>query len=274
MSSLSLIVFGMAAFASANPVSIPTVPDFDEVPFPFLGLNLTVPSYNSTPFVAGTTLHPYEVVLYGENRMEVVHQDTWEQVIAPHLESVKNYTEPMIIHSRSEGLDKRAGCLKVTNHVVDRTQNFVDWDAQMSPIVHASSKIATTVAVMSGYSITNTLGVSAGLDWKAIKDVLSASIGINYSRAWQTTNAVTVTFTIDPQFSGAIITKPASTRKWGRVMSGCVGAMRQVGTFEGTSRTDGINKGLQWVQGQITLCQKKITANQQLSRCNGGGFFV
>lgn len=79
--------------------------------------------------------------------------------------------------------------------MTDKTERFVNWDVQMSPVVLGTAE-GITVAVASGYSVANSISASAGIDVTLIKDYLSGSVGVDYTTTWTTTTSNTYTTTI------------------------------------------------------------------------------
>lgn len=208
--------------------------------------------------------------------MEVVHESVYHELLSSqrlsHGASQVNDASPDIPSAghNSSGIHSRDSCDLTTAVITDETQNFVDWDVQMSPVVIGTGG-GIDVSVSSGYSVSNRISVSAGLDLNLVKDKLDASGGIDYSHTWTTEARVTVKATIADGYSGVMITKPIKTRKLGRVMRGCLGSQTQEGTFSADSYREGSYEGVKWVSGAITTCSKK---EFPLSRCSGSGNFV
>lgn len=90
---------------------------------------------------------------------------------------------------------RQASCDRTTSYVTDKTERFVNWDVQMSPVVLGTAE-GITVAVASGYSVANSISASAGIDVTLIKDYLSGSVGVDYTTTWTTTTSNTYTTTI------------------------------------------------------------------------------
>ncbi|KAK0638145.1 hypothetical protein DIS24_g10120 [Lasiodiplodia hormozganensis] len=166
---------------------------------------------------------------------------------------------------------RQASCDQTFSLVTDKTETFVDWDVQMSPVVCAVGDM--DVSVSSGYTVTNTVGGSAGVDLKFIKDRLGGSLGINYSRSWSTQTSVITKGTVKDGNCGVMITKPIVTRRSGRQFRGCIGSTTQVGTWYADSHNDGSYNGIKWVEGAVSMCSKPGN-NPPMSRCNGKGNFV
>ncbi|EEU35389.1 uncharacterized protein NECHADRAFT_100788 [Fusarium vanettenii 77-13-4] len=240
---------------------------------PFQGLN-------STRWTPEHILQPDEVILYGEGRMEVVHESVYHSLIASDgiSEDIPEVPEafPAPSHpfkapksSNDNSLSKRQ-CDLTTAVVTDRTQTFVDWDVQMSPVIIGTGD-GITVSVTSGYSVSNSVSVSGGADWTVVKDKLGLSFGVDYSRTWTSSASINIAAKVADGYSGVMITKPIKTRKYGRVLKGCIGSQTESGTFSADSFEEKEYAGIKWVSGAITLCSKK---EFPLSRCTGSGNFV
>lgn len=131
----------LASVATSSPVSITR----SEATLPFTGDIALPEEYNSTAWVPGKVLKAHEVLLFGENRAEVVDQDVWTNLIEPQLNQLHAVDEAAsIISSREEHWDEKRECQVITSAVTDKTENFVDWDVQMSPVV---SPIKTARAI-------------------------------------------------------------------------------------------------------------------------------
>ncbi|KAH7246683.1 hypothetical protein BKA59DRAFT_528638 [Fusarium tricinctum] len=241
---------------------------------PFKGLN-------STKWTPEHILKSDEVILYGEGRMEVVHQSVYHQLIQskhisediPALPEKFPVATPAVGSPRSDNssLSQRDECDLTTAVITDRSETFVDWDVQMSPVIIGTGSKGITVTVTSGFSVANSVSVSASGDWTAVKDKLGLSFGIDYTRTWTSSAAINIGATVEDGFSGVMVTKPIKTRKYGRVLKGCLGSQKESGTFTADSFEEKEYAGIKWVSGAITLCAKK---EFPLSRCTGSGNFV
>lgn len=107
-----------------------------------------------------------------------------------------DFTPPELPSTNASALSARqASCESTTSYVTDKTERFVNWDVQMSPVVLGTAE-GITVAVASGYSVANSISASAGIDVTLIKDYLSGSVGVDYTTTWTTTTSNTYTTTI------------------------------------------------------------------------------
>jgi hypothetical protein len=204
--------------------------------------------------------------------VEVVHESVYHELISSQALSEHPGDVEDTVETTSTGSQfrPRDSCDLTTAVITDKTQTFVDWDVQMSPVVIGTGN-GMDVSVSSGYTVGNSISVSVGLDLSLIKDKLGGSAGIDYTRTWSTQTVVTVKGTVANGYSGVMITKPIKTRKTGRVLKGCLGSQTEAGTFSADSYEDGSYSGVKWVSGAITMCSKK---EFPLSRCSGSGNFV
>ncbi|KAM0076086.1 hypothetical protein ACKRZS_011835, partial [Fusarium odoratissimum] len=152
-------------------------------------------------------------------------------------------------------IEARQNCDFTTSIVTDRTETFVDWAVQKSHVVIGTGN-GIDVFVSSGYSVSNGVSVSAGLEWTVIKDKLGLSAGIDYTRTWTTQTVINVKGTVPGGSFGVMITKPIKTHWY---------------FHAGDSFDEGSYAGVKWVSGAITMCIKK---EFPLSRCHGQGNFI
>ena len=168
---------------------------------------------------------------------------------------------------------RQASCGWTKSVIVDKTEEFVDWDVQMSPVVCASFG-DTDITITSGYSVANQVGGSAGLDFTLVKNVLGAKFNVDYSRTYTSSTLIAHKSTIYKGNCGVVITKPITTRRSGRIMQGCPGSFKQVATWYADSHKEESYGGVKWVEGFIDNCQRRQPSGQRLARCTGGGYFV
>lgn len=184
----------------------------------------------------------------------------------PDPEAIANLSAP--------GLSARQSCRYTTSVVVDKKERFQDWDVQMSPVVLGAGREGIRCTIESGWSTSNSVSVSAGLDLTFIKDKLGSTFGINYSRTWSTSGGTSYSTVIHRGEAGAWTITPWTNRRYGRTFRGCPGSLVQTGTFMADSREDGQYEGHKWVSGYISACIKKAPARgQALTLCHGRGTF-
>ncbi|KZL84563.1 hypothetical protein CI238_05238 [Colletotrichum incanum] len=227
-----------------------------------------------------------EMVLFGaEGRTQIITSDTWHLLlksmdILPEppavdeewLRAGDHLTEiPVNTTKGGINLDKR-DCDSNFQIVVDRTERFVDWDVQMSPVVIGAGSKGIDITISRYFSVSNGVQVSAGIDLGLITNRLKSSLGINYSKTWTTQQGYLIRGTVDNGYTGVVISRPWTNRRYGRTFQGCVGNLRQTGTFMADSHEEGSYEGVSWVGGAITACIKR-QSYIPLTRCNGGGQF-
>jgi len=213
--------------------------------------------------------------------VEVVHKSVYQAL----LESQGVTLDPMPVNGSvlydiasvspdvngtNSTLSKR-DCSADTAVITDTTQSFIGWDVQMSPVVIGVGNTGIDVYVSSGYSVSNSVSVAGSSDYNFVKDTLGASLGIEYTRTWTTQTVINIRGNVPNGYSGVMITKPNKTRRYGRTLQGCLGSMKQIGTFTADNYYEGSYSGVKWVSGAITLCIKK---QFPLTRCTGSGQFI
>ncbi|KAF6841067.1 hypothetical protein CMUS01_03666 [Colletotrichum musicola] len=225
-----------------------------------------------------------ELLVYGvDGRTSIITEETWgmflkqmnvlpepPQDVEEWLKAGEGMAEEAF-NATETNLQKRQ-CSSQYSTVIDRSERFVDWDVQMSPVVIGAGKNGIDITISKSYSIANSVSVSGGLDFGLIKDRLKASVGVDFSRTWTTQAGVLIRGTVDNGETGVVITRPWTTRRYGRAFQGCVGSLKQTGTFTADSHEEGSYEGVTWVSGAITACIKK-QRSIPLSRCNGSGNF-
>lgn len=85
--------------------------------------------------------------------MEVVPQHVYHDFLAhqgidlsePGVGEVVTNDHTLSADNLQSDLDARASCDLTTSVVVDRTQSFVGWDVQMSPVVIGSGNAGITI---------------------------------------------------------------------------------------------------------------------------------
>ncbi|OLN97637.1 hypothetical protein CCHL11_00928 [Colletotrichum chlorophyti] len=222
-----------------------------------------------------------EVLVVGNNRAEIVTEATWKTLVQSlgvslgppeldydYLKAGDAFAENIV---NDTSLDKR-DCNSNYQIVVDRTDRFVDWDVQMSPVIVGAGSKGMDLIISREFSVENKVMVSTGIDATLVKNRLGASLEISYSRSWTTTQGTRIRGTVDAGYTGVVVTQPWTNRRYGRTFQGCIGSLRQTGTFVADSHEEGSYEGVSWVAGAITACIKKQTWIP-LSRCHGSGDF-
>ncbi|KAL8367110.1 hypothetical protein RB595_000429 [Gaeumannomyces hyphopodioides] len=186
----------------------------------------------------------------------------------PDAEAVANMSAPALSA-------RQFSCQSTTSIVVDKKERFMDWDVQMSPVVVGAGRDGIRCSIESGWTTSNSISVSAGLDWKIIKDKLGSTFGISYTRTWTSSGGTSYSTVIHRGEAGTWTITPWTNRKYGRTFRGCPGSLVQTGTFMADSHEDGQYEGRKWVSGTISACIKTAPPRgQALTRCHGRGDFI
>ncbi|OLN83390.1 hypothetical protein CCHL11_03170 [Colletotrichum chlorophyti] len=222
-----------------------------------------------------------EVLVVGNDRSEIVTKETWHAFLkgmgvsleTPEIdyEYLKAGDAFAHIPVNETGLDKR-DCDSNYQVVVDRSERFVDWDVQMSPVVIGTGSQGISITISKSWSVENKLKVSTGIDLGLVKKILGVKFGVDYARSWKTEQGQLIRGTVDNGYTGVVVTQPWTNRKYGRTFQGCVGSLRQTGTFMADSHEEGSYEGITWVAGAITACIKR-QRSLPLTRCQGSGEF-
>ncbi|KAK4622078.1 hypothetical protein CLAFUW4_07069 [Fulvia fulva] len=220
------------------------------------------------------------VVLLEDGNHMLINYTTWVEKLTfegfsltpPELDpDFLNFTG---VESPKGNAQKRddASCENTKQMTLDKTERFVDWDIQMSNVVCATG--AMDIFVMSGWSVANSVTISGGLDlgtW--LKGKLGPSVGVDFGRAWISSQSAQNKGTVRDGNCGVMITKPLTTRRSGRILQGCLGATTQIATWYADDHGTGSYNGVSWIAGAVGMCTKPGT-EPPLTRCKGQGEFV
>lgn len=260
----------------ARAVIATPVPSFQPIASPHLN-NPTSPAPEPIALsdLGTRTLHPEEVVVYGKDRAEIWqrsvyqsanaelwshpgHNQSWTHI--PTLEDVDTKK-----YDNKSSLKKR-GCGTVSIVYQNPTQTFLDWDQPISPITHNPMSSAM-VMVGKSYALAQGVTVTAGGDYKVIKDVFSVSASVAYSHTWTTTDTATLSYWVPMGYYGVVSSNAKTKRYSGTVKTGCVGDYWDEYSFSTDTYTDKSYNGMAWVDGVIGLCASK---NYPIPGCIGG----
>jgi hypothetical protein len=158
---------------------------------------------------------------------------------------------------------KRGGSVSLV--IPGPDSRFLGWDVLSSQVVKGAP---TTVSITQGISLANSISVGVTTTLQIVKDFLGASLNINYSETWTTSQTQAFTAEVPVGKYGALVTNAWTNRKSGNVWEGSIGgdgslAPYQADSFEARSYGD-----MKWVDGVISLC----TGDEfPLKRCLGEG---
>ncbi|KXH40619.1 hypothetical protein CSAL01_10538 [Colletotrichum salicis] len=276
MVSLSLVTLLMASAVSAAP--------FFSVPLHERGINLTkwTPDHRVTDS---------EIVLLTNGEEKIIKTEDWykllddEGILSEAPEIDHDWIESAANMSALEydpSVHEKRDCAYTTSTIIDKTERFVDWDVQMSPVV-IGPRGGMDLTVSKSYSVANSVSLSAGLSLTGTKNMIAdaisrgsgaaaPSIGISLTRTWTTLSGNLIRGNVGEGYTGVVITTPWTTRRYGRFFQGCIGSLRQTGTWMADTHDEGSYEGVSWVSGAITVCSKKQSWIP-LTRCHGKGEF-
>jgi hypothetical protein len=187
-------------------------------------------------------------------RVEGIEETTLEIDYA-YLAAGEGLSE-LPVNQTAVALGKR-DCNSNDQFVVDKQQRFVDWDVQMSPVVVGTGIKCIDITISKSFTISNSITAvapSTSARWPASSVPPSTST----TRApWTTQQGYAIRGTVDEGFTGVVVMKPWTNRRYGRTFQGCVGSLRQTGTFMADSHVAGSYEGVTWVGGAITACLKR-----------------
>ncbi|OHW99290.1 hypothetical protein CSPAE12_01991 [Colletotrichum incanum] len=248
----------------------------------FTGIFLTAAAVSAVPIIEGNLaireLQPGETIIINGNKI-TLHEFYKAEGILIEKPAVDeewlNFTLEPVNETLAELSARQIRCSPTTSVVVDRQERFVDWDVQMSPVT-VGAGTGITVRVESGWTVSNSVAVSAGVDGTWVKDRLSTTFGVSYTKTWTSTTSLSHQVAIIPGQRGVFVSQPWTNRKYGRTFRGCPDSMVQTGTFMADSHEEGSYDNARWVSGQMTACIKRYGPKQvgkRMTRCNGQGEF-
>ncbi|RGP79289.1 hypothetical protein FLONG3_2593 [Fusarium longipes] len=161
---------------------------------------------------------------------------------------------------------QRRDCKSSTEIQVLSDKEFVNWDVAMSPVISSLGGSKATVSVTNGYTIGNSVKVGASVSIPVIKDILTASMSVDYTETWSSSQQQSLSFTVPEGQHGIIVSQPYVRRIQGNVIDGCTGEAKE--EFVSDSYESQTYGDLQWVKGIIRLCSSET---YPIPFCNGEG---
>lgn len=201
----------------------------------------------------------YKAILE-ENGVSLTAPPIDHELLAFDEEEEFNTTDPSLVKRQCAS----------TAMLITKTERFTDWDLQMTPILAAKSR-DMTISVTQTYTVTDTLTVSGSFSPTIITGWLSGQVGASVSRSWATATAITVGGTVSAGNTGAMVNNPWKTRRYGQVRQGCIGSQKVVATFMSDTYESGSYRGVSWIKGAISMCERR-GALSRVPRCQGGGY--
>ncbi|TDZ25960.1 hypothetical protein Cob_v000028 [Colletotrichum orbiculare MAFF 240422] len=238
----------LAALAAAAPAPQPTT---------------NVGSLSSS---ASQHLAPDDVIIYGVNgEHKIIKEAEFQNLTAA---GILTYGGDDPLESRAAPIARRAcNGRESSEFTVTSKADFLDWDVQISPVVGAQ-QAAVTISVSKGYTLTNTITVSAGIS--GAYSGIGLSVGVDVSKAWATTDTTTFLYQIPVGQYGVIVSQPWTHRVYGDVYTACDETnWTKAGTFMASSHTSQSYGSFDWVTGVFRLCANEA---YPVPFCNGNGF--
>ncbi|KAF2794637.1 hypothetical protein K505DRAFT_324630 [Melanomma pulvis-pyrius CBS 109.77] len=220
-----------------------------------------------------------DVILYGSGRYQLRKRTDIAELNAFRnngtIPPKPGYLDDSLFHgppNTTTNAPALASLQKRKNHVTIIVKNpasrFLGWDIQMSAVVKGAETGGTTIYVTSGYDVSNSVSVGTSATFSLVKDFLEASVSIDYSKSWTSSQAQQFQATVAAGKYGAYVSNAWTNRQSGIVFQGVIGEDAQPGYYQADSFESKSFDGLSWVDGVISLC----TGDEfPLKRCLGDG---
>ncbi|RGP69513.1 hypothetical protein FSPOR_4617 [Fusarium sporotrichioides] len=196
----------------------------------------------------------------------VLKTDGTSQIMkAADLEALETAPAVKNLSTPAKKAIQRRDCKDSTEIQVLSDKEFVNWDVAMSPVISSLGGSKATVSVTNGYTITNSLKVGTSFSIP-VMDILTASLSIDYTETWSSSQQQSLSFTVPEGEHGIIVSQPYVRRVEGNVIDGCTGETKE--GFVSDSYESQTYGDLQWVKGIIRLCSSKT---YPIPFCNGEG---
>ncbi|CCU77080.1 CELP0028 Effector like protein [Blumeria hordei DH14] len=215
-----------------------------------------------------------DVIIYGlHNQVKVISRSELQSImgdipIATEEQHNKNLTSLVPDFTETEPcrtIAKR--CPKETVWSMNPVEVFLNWDVPVSNVVLAPPSNSVSLNINQGFSIGNSIKTSVSTNIKAIKNFLSSSFSVGFSKQWTTAYSAGYRFSIPPGKYGVIVSNPLTTRHSGFMDVGCIGQAERTeflsDTYQGKDFSD-----MSWVEGVIGLC---VSDSYPVKRCLGSG---
>jgi hypothetical protein len=229
---------------------------------------MTTISAAPAPITVGTD----DVILYGNGRLSVMKRSEFTELDAARKSGVAppkpgHLDDSLITYTGNKTnvpvlrLAKRDTTLIIPG----ASNRFLGWDVQMSQVVKGAP---TSISVSSGYSISNTISVGTSSQLTLVKDFLSVSMHVDYSRSWQSTQSQQFQVSVPEGKYGAFVSNPWTNRASGNIWTGTIGGEGSLTYYQGDSFDSKKFDNMEWVDGVISLCTGD---SFPLKRCLGEG---
>ncbi|KAJ4301737.1 hypothetical protein N0V90_003830 [Kalmusia sp. IMI 367209] len=230
----------------------------------------------ATAFPSTIQLREDDIVLYGKGRYQIMKRDDFTELQQARqngtIPPMPGYLDTSLIHSpdnsTTDGTNTRRSIKKRGSETIiipNAPQRFLGWDVQMSQVTKGAP---TTITVSSGYDISNSISVGTSASFTLVKDFLEASVSIDYSTSWTSSQSQQFTAEIPVGKYGAFVSNPWTNRQSGNIFEGAIGSEGTLTYYQGDSFDSKSFDQMNWVDGVISLCTGDAFP---LPRCLGEG---
>jgi hypothetical protein len=237
---------------------------------PLLALASSAALIAAAPAPAPVSIGVDDVILHGKGRFTVMKRSDFEELEAARKSGVVPPKPAYLDENHYSGNETNVPAKKFLKRetsiiIPNPNSRFLGWDVQMSQVTKGAP---TTIAVASGFSISNSISVGVSAFLTLVKDFLQVTMSVDYSQTWQTTQTQTFTAQVPADKYGAFVSNPWTTRASGNIWTGTIGGDGELSTYQADSFESKKFDSMEWVDGVISLC----TGDEfPLKRCLGEG---
>lgn len=215
---------------------------------------------------------PDDVVLYGNGRYSLMKRTDLAELQAARENGIvppmPNYLDNTLYHGPENSTSDSSLPTKrfdsSTVIIKNPASRFLGWDILMSSVLKGPSSIAVT----SGYEISNSISVGTSATFTLVKDFLESSLSIDYTSSWTSSQSQQFTANVPEGKYGAFVSNPWTNRQSGNVFEGVIGSEGSLTYYQADSFESKSFDNLAWVDGVISLCTGD---SFPMKRCLGDG---
>ncbi|KAJ4358837.1 hypothetical protein N0V95_002690 [Ascochyta clinopodiicola] len=214
-----------------------------------------------------------DVILYGKGgRYTMMKRSDFEELDKLRKSDVAppkpGYLDDTLVTFTGNETDKSDATVqkRATQLIIPNPHSrFLGWDIQTSAVVKGAP---TTITISTGYSITNSISVGSSAAFSFLKGFLTATVSVDYSHSWQTTQTQQFAAEVPSGKYGAFVTNAWTNRESGNIWEGSIGGDGSLTYYQADSFEDKSYGDLSWVDGAVSLCTGD---SFPLKRCVGDG---
>jgi hypothetical protein len=225
-----------------------------------------------------------DVILYGNGRYQLMKRVDFTELDDARKNStvlpMPGYLNVSLFHgppagttnekpnatTPSSSLEKRKNSATII--IKNPASRFLGWDIQMSAVVKGAQSTGTSISVTSGYTVANSISVGVATTFTLIESFLSASVSVDYSTTWTSSQSQVFQASVAAGKYGAWVSNAWTNRQSGYVFQGVIGEDSSPSYYQGDSFESKSFDSLAWVDGVISLCTGE---EFPLKRCLGDG---